>query len=206
MAGFDENMVREYFELNGFLVRQLRKYGVQSRSKRVDEQVDLVVLNPSARAKDRPQGFQIFSTELARIPRAVVVVKGWHTSSFTPRMLRSGKSLFDFLQQDVIALVERYFGVHTDADSELDRKWGQLLKILVLPGLPPSDPHREESIALLKEKGVDGIITFRTILENIVRQIEPNHDYRKSEFLHIVRLLKIYDMIRPPQMELFPDR
>jgi hypothetical protein len=26
MAGFDENIVREYFELNGFFVRQLRKY------------------------------------------------------------------------------------------------------------------------------------------------------------------------------------
>ena len=49
MAGFDENIVREYFELNGFFVRQLRKYLVQSRKKRADEEIDLVVYNPSAR-------------------------------------------------------------------------------------------------------------------------------------------------------------
>ncbi len=46
MAGFDENIVREYFELNGFFVRQLRKYLVQSRKKRADEEIDLVVYNP----------------------------------------------------------------------------------------------------------------------------------------------------------------
>lgn len=204
MAGFDENIVREYFELNGFLVRQLRKYQVHSRSKRADEQLDLVVVNPAVKKNSKPKGFQLFSSDLACVHRAVVVVKGWHTSSFTPRMMQSGKSLFDFLQKDVIALIERYLGIE-EKETGMEEKGGQLLKLLVLPGLPVSDPHRQESIALLREKGIDGIISFRTILESVIRQVEPNYNYHKSEFLHILRLLKIYDMIRPPQMELFQD-
>ena len=49
MAGFDDSLVREYFEMNGFFVRQSRKYAVQSRRKRADEEGDLLVINPSPR-------------------------------------------------------------------------------------------------------------------------------------------------------------
>ncbi|MEC8614675.1 MAG: hypothetical protein VXY17_04650, partial [Verrucomicrobiota bacterium] len=75
MAGFDENIVREYFELNGFFVRQLRKYLVQSRKKRADEEIDLVVHNPNAPIDGVPAGFQLFSADMAKIRRAIVVVK-----------------------------------------------------------------------------------------------------------------------------------
>ena len=69
MAGFDENIVREYFELNGFFVRQLRKYLVQSRKKRADEEIDLVVYNPNASIDGVPAGFQLFSADMAKIRR-----------------------------------------------------------------------------------------------------------------------------------------
>lgn len=199
MAGFDENIVREYFELNGFLVRQLRKYQVQSRQKRADEEVDLLVLNPLAAGKPPPEGFQLFSGDLANLHRAMVVVKGWHTSTFTPRMLKSGKGLFDFLKKEVLESVADIFG-HGEENGQPAFK-----KILVLPALPSSDPHRTESLRLLQEKGVDGVISFRTILENIVARIEPNHNYRKSETLHVLRLLKMYEMLRSPQLNLFPE-
>ena len=39
MAGFDDSLVREYFEMNGFFVRQSRKYAVQSRRKRAAERL-----------------------------------------------------------------------------------------------------------------------------------------------------------------------
>ncbi len=61
MAGFDENIVREYFELNGFFVRQLRKYAVQSRKKRADEEIDLVIYNPQGEAEGEgsERGFRV---------------------------------------------------------------------------------------------------------------------------------------------------
>ena len=205
MAGFDENIVREYFELNGFFVRQLRKYLVQSRRKRADEEIDLVVYNPNAPIDGVPAGFQLFSADMAKIRRAIVVVKAWHTSRFTPAMLKSSSRVFDFLKKEVLNKAETYFSFD---ESEVDHEVvgsGGFTKILVLPSLPTSDPQRTESIELLKEQGVDGIITFSTILENLLRNVEVNHSYQKSDLLQMMRILKIYDMVKEPQMNLFGD-
>lgn len=203
MAGFDENIVREYFELNGFFVRQLRKYLVQSRKKRVDEEIDLVVYNPSASRDGEPAGFQLFSADMSKIRRAIVVVKAWHTSRFTPAMLKSSSRVFDFLKKDVLNKAETYFSfgdIEGDSDPVDPREF---TKILVLPGLPTNDPQRTESIELLKAQGIDGIITFSTILENLLRNVEVNHSYQKSDLLQLMRILKIYDMVKEPQMNLF---
>lgn len=199
MAGFDENIVREYFELNGFLVRQLRKYRVQSRKKRTDEEIDLVVYNPAPEAADPPPGFQLFSNDIRSIRRAVVVVKGWHTSKFSPAMLKSSTRIFNFLKKDVLEPVGAYFGSEENYPEGL----GALQNILVLPGLPSQELQRQESIELLRSHGVDAILTFRTILENIFRTLEPNQNYSKSDLLQLMRLLKIYDMVKDPQLDLF---
>ena len=53
MSAIDEGIVREYFEQNGFMVRQPRKYQVAARRKTGDEAVDLVVLNPAWQRGDR---------------------------------------------------------------------------------------------------------------------------------------------------------
>ena len=204
MAGFDENIVREYFELNGFFVRQLRKYLVQSRKKRADEEIDLVVYNPNAPIDGIPAGFQLFSADMAKIRRAIVVVKAWHTSRFTPAMLKSSSRVFDFLKKEVLNKAETYFSFN-EVDPEVVGS-GRFTKILVLPSLPTSDPQRTESIELLKEQGVDGIITFSTILENLLRNVEVNHSYQKSDLLQMMRILKIYDMVKEPQMNLFGVR
>ena len=205
MAGFDENIVREYFELNGFFVRQLRKYLVQSRKKRADEEIDLLVYNPNAPLDGVTAGFQLFSADMAKIRRAIVVVKAWHTSRFTPAMLKSSSRVFDFLKKEVLNKAETYFSFdESEVDTEVVGS-GRFSKILVLPSLPTSDPQRSESIELLKERGVDGIITFSTILENLLRNVEVNHSYQKSDLLQLMRILKIYDMVKEPQMNLFVD-
>ena len=101
MSAVDESIVREYFEQNGFLVRQLRKYRVQSRKKRTDEEIDLMVYNPSHSPPTRRPDFMLFSSELRYIHKAVVVVKGWHSLRFTPSMLRSSPEIFRFLEKQV---------------------------------------------------------------------------------------------------------
>lgn len=205
MAGFDENIVREYFEVNGFFVRQLRKYSVQSRKKRADEEIDMVVFNPAVvGGAGESSSFQLFSGDVARIRRAVVVVKGWHTSRFTPAMLRSSSKIFDFLKKDVLNKAESYFRFdEPGVDEAVAAEAASFSKILVLPGLPTADPLRSESIELLKERGIDGIIAFSTILENLLRHVEVNHSYQKSDLLQLLRILKLYDMVKTPQMTLF---
>ena len=158
MSGFDENIVREYFELHGFLVRQVRKYQVQSRRKVAEEEIDLIVYNPTYAPGDREPNFLLFASELPYIHRAVVVVKAWHTiHKFTPNLLKSSSEILKFLEKSVSKNIE---GSFTDNEEE---KTQDLKRILVLPGLPTSEPYRSESIQLLRDKGVDGIISFRAI-------------------------------------------
>ena len=197
MSSVDENIVREYFEQNGFLVRQLRKYRVQSRKKRRDEEIDLLVFNPSYSTPSRRPDFMLFSSELRYIHKAVVVVKGWHTLRFTPSMLRSSPEIFRFLEKQVVKQISALFSSASKGEED------DLLKILVLPGLPTENPYREQSMELLKEKGVDGIISFRSMLLDILARVEINQNYQKSDILQVLRIMKNYGLLRDPQLELF---
>ncbi|HVU37470.1 MAG TPA: hypothetical protein VHC95_03995 [Opitutales bacterium] len=203
MAGFDENLVREYFELNGFLVRQLHKYQVHSRRKRDEEEIDLLVQNPAWKPSEHKPGFQLFANDLPLIRRAIVAVMGWHTSRLTPSMLRSGSKIHDFLRKEVIEVASEFFSGYEDFSPEGDAGKDGLMRVLVLPSLPTSDPLRSESIKQLQEHGVDAILTFPSILENLLHRVETNLSYQKSDLLQLIRLLKIYDMVKSPQGELF---
>ncbi|MDX2109423.1 MAG: hypothetical protein SFY80_04200 [Verrucomicrobiota bacterium] len=199
MAGFDEHIVREYFELHGFLVRQLRKYQVQSRKKLAEEEIDLLVYNPAYRKGIRAPEFMLSSSELPQIHRAMVVIKGWHSyQRFTPTMLANSSEILQFLEKNVLKTAEQFF---PDTDDEFAAT-GDLLKILVLPGLPTQEPHHSETIRLLRERGVDGVLSFRSMLRDIIAKVETNLNYQKSEILQIIRLLKNYDLIKDPQLEL----
>jgi hypothetical protein len=82
-------------------------------------------------------------------------------------------------------------------------KDGAPLKILVVPALPQAAGARDESIALLRSKGVDAVIPFRTMLTELINETEVNRNYQKSDLLQIIRILKNYDLLKGPQLELF---
>ena len=200
MSAIDEGIVREYFEQNGFLVRQARKYQVQSRRKAAEEEIDLMVLNPAWQRGARKPDFFLFSNELPFVQRAIVAVKGWHTGVFTPTMLKSSPEIFSFLQQNVLKEAARFFP-RDPADPGGD-SGGTLTKILVLPSLPTAEPFRSQSVELLKEHGVDAIISFRAMLLDLLDKIEINQNYSKSDTLQVMRLLKNYDLLKDTQLDL----
>ena len=201
MSAIDEGIVREYFEQNGFLVRQARKYQVTSRRKSAEEEIDLMVFNPGWQRGARKPEFFLFSSELAYVHKAVVAVKGWHTGVFTPQMLKSSPEIFGFLQANVLKNVTRFF----PADAA-DEEGGALTKILVLPSLPTAEPFRSQSVELLKARGVDAIISFRAMLLDLLEKIEINQNYSKSDTLQVMRLLKNYDLLKDVQLDMFPGR
>lgn len=204
MAGFDENIVREYFELHGFLVRQLRKYQVQSRKKLPEEEIDFFVYNPTYVRGPREAAFMLFSSELPYIHRAIIAVKGWHTlPRFTPAVLKSSSEILKFLESSVLKKAEELFPA--DLEDLVEGNPSELRKILVLPGLPTSEPHRGNSIKLLQEKGIDGILSFRSMLLDILAKVEINRNYQKSDILQILRILKNYGLVKDPQLELFNE-
>ena len=203
MSAIDEGIVREYFEQNGFLVRQVRKYQVQARRKTSDEEVDLIVYNPAYMRNSRRPDFFLFANELAYIHRAIVVVKGWHaTGNFTPNMLKSSPEIFRFLEENVRKEVKRFFPVDADEPGNAP----DVTKILVLPSLPTAEPFRSQSVTMLKEHGVDGIISFRSMLLDIIERVEINKSYGKSDTLQVIRILKNYDLLKDAQLDLMTER
>jgi len=201
MSAIDEGIVREYFEQNGFLVRQVRKYQVQARKKTGDEEIDLLVYNPAWQRGSRKPDFFLFSNELPLVRRAMIAVKGWHTGVFTPNMLKSSPEIFRFLEDNVLKEATRFFP-SADAGEEGD----DLTKILVLPSLPTQEPFRSQSVAMLKERGVDAIISFRSMLLDLIEKTEINRNYGKSDTLQVIRILKNYDLLKDAQLDLLSER
>ncbi len=201
MSAIDEGIVREYFEQNGFLVRQARKYQVSARRKAAEEEIDLIVYNPAWQRDARKPDFFLFSNELPFVQKAIVAVKGWHTGVFTPNMLKSSPEIFSFLQQNVLKEAARFFPTAVG-----DEPSGELTKILVLPSLPTAEPFRSQSVEMLKQHGVDAIISFRAMLLDLLEKIEINQNYSKSDTLQVMRLLKNYDLLKDTQLDLLTDR
>ena len=201
MSAIDEGIVREYFEQNGFLVRQARKYQVQARRKVGEEEIDLIVFNPTWQRSARKPDFFLFSNELPFVHKAIVAVKGWHTGVFTPTMLKSSPEIFSFLEQNVVKDAARLFPPDAPDDPT-----GAPTKILVLPSLPTAEPFRSQSVELLKARGVDAIISFRAMLLDILDKIETNQNYTKSDTLQVMRILKNYDLLKEAQLDLLSER
>jgi len=193
MSAVSETIVREYFEQHAFLVRQHRKYIAPNKNE--DDDIDFFVLNPRPQKPPPELPFVLTSGDLTFVERAIVVVKGWHTETFSSARLTSTPEIFRFVGTKVFQQAAQEFGGERAT-----------LKILIVPALPRLAAARDESIALLRAKGVDAVIPFRTMLTDLVAHTEVNRNYQKSDLLQMIRILKNYDLIREPQLELFKGR
>jgi hypothetical protein len=159
-------------------------------SKNADEEINRVVLNPQVALATAPSEFEITAATLGQVSRAIVAVKGWHTEVFGPGLLTHQPKIFRFVEAKAVEEAKKLVG----SDG--------LLKILVVPGLPREVKTRERSIELLRAKGVDGVISFREILSDLIGRVHTNRNYQKSDLLQTLRLLKNYGLLREPQLEL----
>jgi hypothetical protein len=191
MSAVNESVVREYFEALGFLVSQPRKYGVPGRSKNPEEEIDLLVWNPHAGENIIPDHMVWGTDELKGISRAVVGVRGWHTERFSVSTFEQTPEILRFAEPDCTRVAARWLGSESMA------------KILCLPKLPASGELKKQTILVMKEKGIDGVISFHTMLLELVRRVETKRNYEKSDLLQVIRLLKNYDLLKDDQLELF---
>src|SRR5437868_4328710 len=130
MSAVSESIVREYFELHGFFVRQQRKFIAPFR--REDDEIDFLVMNPR-HEPSTTLPFVIGSPDLPGIANAVVVVKGWHTETFSPGLLANAPEIFRFLEPAAFHHAAKAFGEQTTPT-----------KILVVPALPSGTEARDQ--------------------------------------------------------------
>ncbi|MBT5910650.1 MAG: hypothetical protein HOH25_12695 [Opitutae bacterium] len=79
------------------------------------------------------------------------------------------------------------------------------MRLLVLPALPHAEEKLREALDVLREAGVQGVYTFRVMLENLLGRVKPNSDYSKSISLQALRIIKAYGLAKEPQLEMFGD-
>lgn len=194
MPAVSETIVREYFESLGFLVQQPCKYIVQARTKRPTEEVDFLAVHPQdtePAALPAPDQMVASGMELRQLPRLMVSVRGWHTDRFSPATLDLAPEIFRFAESGAVREALRVLGP------------GPLAKVLCLPGLPTSPALASKALTMLREKGVDYVVLFPTMLRELVRHVEVSKNYEKSELLQTLRILKNYDLLKDEQLELF---
>lgn len=191
MTAVNEWIVREYFEMMGFLVSQPRKYAVQGKHKKAEEEIDLLVQNPLVAEHKMSVDLVWEGTDLKTVARAVVAVRGWHTERFYASTLEQTPEIL------------RFAGVKSMNFAKTLLGEGGIAKILCLPRLPASGELKAKTISVLKDKGVDGIISFQTMLGELVSRVDKNRNYEKSDLLQMIRIFKNYDLLKDSQLELW---
>jgi len=192
MSAVNEGVVREYFELLGYLVSQPRKHVVPGRQKKADEEIDLIAINPTVAEHKVPDHLIWTTADLQTVACAVVAVRGWHTGRFYASTFEQEPDILRFVESGPLRVASKLLGSPPS-----------MARILCIPELAVSGELKEKSIRFLKEKGIDGVISFRTMLTELVRGVDKNKNYEKSDLLQIIRLLKNYELLREPQMDLF---
>ena len=194
MSAVNEWIAREYFEHLGYLVNQPCKYVPTGRNKRVEEDLDLLVSHPRVVEHKLSSQMVWTSGDLESVGRAVVGVRGGHTERFYAASFEQAPELLRYAERSArLAAAARLGGE-------------PLAVILCIPELPVSEDLRNKTLAGLREHGVDGVITFRTMLLELVSAVSLNRNYEKSDLLQILRILKAYGLVKDPQLEFFEKR
>jgi hypothetical protein len=191
VTAVNEQLVRHWFEWHGYLVSQPRQYVVPGRQKTADEEIDLIICNPCVKDHRVPERMEWTSADLKTVARAVVGVRGWHTERFYASTFEQAPDILRFVEQDSLRHAAAWLGT------------GSMARILCLPRLPASAEVKQKTVRVLRERGIHGVVTFRTILAELILSVDVNRNYEKSDVLQIIRLLKNYDFLKDNQLELF---
>ncbi len=194
MSAVNEWIVREYFEGLGFFVGQPRKYSVPGRSKTADEEVDLVAYHPARTNHVVPENLMWETADVACVKRVLIGVRGWHTERFYASTFEQAPDILRFAGSETSDYAASLLGD------------GDFAKVLCLPRLPASGELREKTVEVLRQHGIQGVLSFRTMLAELIDRVDINRNYEKSDLLQVIRLLKNYDFVRSRQMDLFEKR
>lgn len=194
MSAVNEQIVREYFEGLGYLVTQPCKYVSVGRNKKVEEELDLLVVHPQVLEHVIPTDMIWGSDHLKTVRRAIVGVRGGHSERFYSGTYEQAPEILRYAERSArLAGAARLGGE-------------PVAVILCIPELPVSEELQTKTLAGLRERGVDGVIPFRTMLIELMASVRVNRNYEKSDLLQILRILKAYSLVKDPQLEFFDKR
>ena len=199
----EREVIEAYFESNGFMARQTVCAEDSSSRKKLSNLPVLAVFNPLVHENDPALGFRLFTGDLSKIRSGLVALLGWGNTSFSNSLLTNDTRLLKhFKRETKDNRVAESFEVGPES---MGSGFGNFLRLLVVPALPRSEGKLGETFSYLKGLGVDGVFTLRSLLENLLRQSLPSKSHTGKSIFQILQLMKAYELIREPQLKMFPD-
>ncbi|MCM8776895.1 MAG: hypothetical protein NC905_01330 [Candidatus Omnitrophica bacterium] len=169
-------IIKEFFIIYNFFVLQKDDIlFVQNAEVNEPEDMDKFILSGSEVSKVLKNG--------------VIKPVCWHTMKFTPVVLSRFPEIFEFSKG-------RY-----NSESKKFFQGENFKKVLVIPSLPVSDKLQKESIKIMKEEGVDYLITFPSVIANLIEKIDARNVYLSS-VNEILRVLKFYKFFTDKEQKL----
>ncbi len=176
-------LVRDFFELEGFQVFPLRREKGLRKN-----QFDLWVEN-IAPVKIEPTFF-LDPYSIRGIRTALVKIMGWHGEIFTASMVRKYREILKIKEMG-------------EEEKRLATEKKGVSRIIVFSRIPKKTASRKDLERVLREEGFTQVITFEEILWSLVEKIEKRENY-SSPLLEVMRIFKVYRMIKSPQLEFSP--
>jgi len=190
MPDTNTKLVREFLEAHNFSVITNRKFQLQKADPPGRYSIDLLGMNMGYLKPETELPMRLHADHMRFIPNVIVDVKGWHSDRFSPSMLAASPEIFYFVSPSALDYARSVFG---DAPFK---------SILVISEAPATEPVWFRMEEMLREKGVDHVLEFPTILRFLISYVEVNFNYVESETLQLLRLLKRYGLVKGLQLEL----
>ena len=190
MASVSEEIVREYLEMNEFSVKIQRKFFPTGSERDELDELDLVAINLK-QPSQAPETVLLGRGDIRYVERIVAGVRGWHSETFSPSRIKSSPEILNVAMPDEQKVSDRFF------------KGQSFSRVLVVPSLPVDAEIKEKALQLLRSRGVDYVLEFKTILEELIDMVYIHRNYAESSTLQLIRILKRYDLFRDYQMEFF---
>ena len=188
-------LVRAYFEENGFWVRQQEALPQVSKKKSLFPFFEIFKTVNSV--DEPPRSFRLFTGDLAKLSSAMFCLLGWQDSGFSNDLLTSDAKLIKFFRKHIES--QKIIWSADDSSSSLKNKHF----ILIVPALPKSENKALELYDYFRSIGANGVLTMSSVLENLLRKTHVNADSRGNSTFHLLRLLKAYGLATEPQLDIF---
>ena len=161
----------------------------------------IAVFNPMISTNTKNLNFRVFTGDLSSIRCALVSILGWEDTSFSIDCIGNEARLLKFFRTEA---VNDRLSLGFKPNSMLaESGMGEFLKLLVIPSFPRDERKIGIVVELLKQAGVDGVLTIGSILENLLRQTAPSMTFLNQNVFQLLKLLKAYDLVKQPQLDMF---
>lgn len=111
--------------------------------------------------------------------RAIVNIKGWHAEIFYLGNFTRNSEIFDFIRPEILKKAKEFFNSNN------------FKRILVVSKI--SKRQKDACIEVVRKKGIDELLEFRTILDFLINNVDEGKNY-SDPVMQMARVFRIYYM------------